>query len=365
MNAHLISVLTDLLALTGLVLAVVLALLLPARGQALRPRGQRLPVPPAFSIAARLASCGEFEAAAGKLEEVESSAAYRHTAYAAEAAYFRARIYRDHFHDPDRALAVYNSLATDYAEYRYPHKAAAQRERAALWQGVDARNARSPLYRTLDFFVRLTGSRSYSYALALLLISALVRLALWPFTARQNRSVREMQALQPKVKELQEKHSGDPAKLSGALAALYRDHGVHPASGMLPALVQILAFFALFQTVALYQYQFTHGTFFWIGSALATSHPALVAGSLAAPDLILLAIYAVSMIVIQRPAPSDDPGQAQMQALSRWAIPIIVAGSIWMRHVSSAFVLFWLISNALTMVTQFAGTRRRPTADAG
>jgi YidC/Oxa1 family membrane protein insertase len=365
MNAHLISVLTDLLALTGLVMVVVLALLLPARGQALRPRSQRLPAPPAFAIAIRLAARGEFEAAAGKLEEVESSATYRNTAYAAEAAYFRARICRDHLHDPDRAMEIYNTLATTYAGYRYPHKAAAQRERTALWQAMDARNARSPLYKMFDFFVRLTGSRPYSYALALLLISVLVRLALWPFTMRQQRSLREMQTLQPQVKELQDRHAGDPAGLSAALAKLYRDHGVHPASGLLPVAIQALAFVTLFGAVSLFQYRFVHGTFFWIGSALAASHPALVAGSLAAPDLLLLTLYAISMAAIQRPAPSGDPKQARLQTASRWAMPAIIAGGIWIRHVSSAFVLFWLISNALTGITQTVAARREQRTAAG
>jgi YidC/Oxa1 family membrane protein insertase len=86
----------------------------------------------------------------------------------------------------------------------------------------------------------------HSYGLAIILLTLLIKLITWPLQSFANRSAKRMQALAPKIKELQAKFKEQPEKLSAETFALYRDYGVNPVGGCLPAFVQMPVFFSLF-----------------------------------------------------------------------------------------------------------------------
>jgi YidC/Oxa1 family membrane protein insertase len=363
MNDHLLMALAQMLAIAGVMAVVIFALLAPMRAQA-RTYARSSLTPPQFAAAMRLVAEERYEDAAAALHSVENDPAYANTPYRPEAVYLRARLYRDRLHDGQHALALYNVLVTQYAGASFPHKSAVQTERQALWSSFHAPAAQpKPLYRFMDFFVKLTGARSYSYAFALLLLSALSRLMLWPFMAGQARNARKMQALQPEVEDLQAKHKNEPQKLHEAVMRLYQERGVNPLSGILFAIPQAATLYMVFLAVGQYHAQFRNGSFLWIGSPWAIAHPALAAGSLAAPDLLLLIAYAISMVLTQRPAPTADPVQQQTQAAMRWFLPAVACIMIWLNHTASAFVLYWLIGNVISAAIQ-AYTSRAPHATA-
>ncbi len=85
-----------------------------------------------------------------------------------------------------------------------------------------------------------------SYGVAIILLTVVVRLLLIPLTIKQTRSMHAMQAIQPKVKELQRKYKGNRQKLNEELMKLYKEHQVNPLGGCLPLLLQLPVFFALF-----------------------------------------------------------------------------------------------------------------------
>jgi YidC/Oxa1 family membrane protein insertase len=85
-----------------------------------------------------------------------------------------------------------------------------------------------------------------SYGLAIILLTIVVRLVLFPLTYKQTRSMQAMQRLQPKVKELQRKHKGNRQKLNEELMKLYKEHQVNPLGGCLPLLLQFPVFIALY-----------------------------------------------------------------------------------------------------------------------
>jgi YidC/Oxa1 family membrane protein insertase len=85
-----------------------------------------------------------------------------------------------------------------------------------------------------------------SYGLAIILLTVLVRVALFPLTYRQTRSMQAMQRLQPKLKELQRKHKGNRQKLNEEMMKLYKEHQVNPLGGCLPLLLQFPVFIALY-----------------------------------------------------------------------------------------------------------------------
>ena len=85
-----------------------------------------------------------------------------------------------------------------------------------------------------------------AFALAIVVLTLVMRVALIPLTRKQLKSSREMQMLAPKLKALQAEHRGDPQALMTAQRALYKEHGVSPASGCLPLVIQMPFIYALY-----------------------------------------------------------------------------------------------------------------------
>lgn len=103
-----------------------------------------------------------------------------------------------------------------------------------------------PLFNLLIFLYELP---IVSFALAIILFTIIIRTALAPLFVRQIRSQKEMQRMQPLIKEVQRKHKGNRQKIYEEQQALYREHGVNPAAGCLPVLLQLPILFALYQAL--------------------------------------------------------------------------------------------------------------------
>jgi len=94
----------------------------------------------------------------------------------------------------------------------------------------------------LEFFYKLIPN----YGVAIILLTFLIKLILFPFTHKSYESTSKMQAIQPKLKALQEQYKNDPQKLNAKTAELYKEEGVNPMGGCLPMLLQMPIFFALY-----------------------------------------------------------------------------------------------------------------------
>jgi YidC/Oxa1 family membrane protein insertase len=110
----------------------------------------------------------------------------------------------------------------------------------AWWQAI-----LEVLGRILAFFYDLIPS----YGVAIILLTLLVRVVLLPLAIKQVRSMREMQALQPKLQALQQKYKGNKQKFAEEQMKLYREHGVNPLGGCLPLVMQIPVFIALYSVL--------------------------------------------------------------------------------------------------------------------
>ncbi len=84
------------------------------------------------------------------------------------------------------------------------------------------------------------------YALAIILLTAGLRLLLWPLNSQQTRSMKKMQELQPKIKELQDRHKENPQKMQEAMMKFYTENKFNPLAGCLPMLVQLPIFIGLY-----------------------------------------------------------------------------------------------------------------------
>lgn len=85
-----------------------------------------------------------------------------------------------------------------------------------------------------------------NYGLAIIALTIIVRLCLWPLGVSQQRSMRAMQVLQPEMKRLQERYKNDPQTLQRKMMEFYKEHKFNPMSGCLPLLIQMPVFILLY-----------------------------------------------------------------------------------------------------------------------
>jgi len=102
----------------------------------------------------------------------------------------------------------------------------------------------------LNFFYGI----SHSYGVAIILLTLLVRVLLYPLSHKQLVSMKKMQQIQPRLKTLQEKYKDDKQKLNQEVMKLYREYGVNPAAGCLPLLVQLPILILLFKVIMNYDF---------------------------------------------------------------------------------------------------------------
>lgn len=93
--------------------------------------------------------------------------------------------------------------------------------------------------------IHLPGALGFS----IIILTVLIRILVWPFMATQIKATKKMADLKPHLDELKLKHKDDKKQLATAQMALYKEHGVNPAGGCLPALIQIPVFIALYQSI--------------------------------------------------------------------------------------------------------------------
>ena len=123
-----------------------------------------------------------------------------------------------------------------------------------LWKLVS-----EALLNMMNLIHRFVGN----YAVAILILTAIIKLILWPLQTKANKSMRRMAALSPKMQELREKFKDDPTKMNAEVMKLYKDYGVNPVSGCLPMMIQIPIFFGLF-TMLRQAVELRNASFLWV-----------------------------------------------------------------------------------------------------
>ena len=101
---------------------------------------------------------------------------------------------------------------------------------------------------TVDF-LKLLNNITGSYGLAIIALTIIVRAALWPLGVSQQRSMRAMQILQPKMKMIQERYKNDPQTMQRKMMEFYKEHKFNPMAGCFPLLIQMPVFILLYSTL--------------------------------------------------------------------------------------------------------------------
>jgi YidC/Oxa1 family membrane protein insertase len=195
-----------------------------------------------------------------------------------------------------------------------------------------------PLFWLLAKVHALTGN----WGVAIILVTFLLKLVLYPLSEASGRSMAKMKALGPRIKNIQETYKDDKEKLGRAMMDIYKREKVNPVSGCLPMVVQIPVFLA-FYWVLLYSAEMRQAPFaFWIQDLSARD-----------PFFILPAIMAVAMFVQYKLNPtSPDPTQAKIMMI----MPI--AMSAMFAFFPAGLVLYYVTNTILGVAQQWNINRR-------
>jgi YidC/Oxa1 family membrane protein insertase len=112
-------------------------------------------------------------------------------------------------------------------------------------------------------FMNLLHSWLGNYAAAILALTTIIKLVLWPIQNRANRSMRQMAALSPKMQELKGKYKDDPTRMNQEVMKLYKSYGINPVGGCLPMVIQIPIFFGLFKMLG-QAVELRNAKFLWV-----------------------------------------------------------------------------------------------------
>ncbi len=198
--------------------------------------------------------------------------------------------------------------------------------------------------KVIDALYQVTVTIGFpSYALAIILISILLKIILFPLMQKQMKSTMNMQEVQPKLEYLQKKYKNNPEKMNEEVMKLYKEYNINPMAGCLPLLIQMPILIGLFG--ALRQYNFDpieHATFFWIPN-LAEKDPLF----------ILPILVALTMFLQQKISMSATPSAAENPTMKTmlYVMPAMMLFVCW--QMPSGLCLYWAFFSILSIIQQF------------
>jgi YidC/Oxa1 family membrane protein insertase len=182
------------------------------------------------------------------------------------------------------------------------------------------------------------------YGLAIIGITVIIKLLFWPLTQISTRSMKRMQGLQPKMKEIQAKYKEDPKKMNQKMMEFMKENKVNPAAGCLPILIQIpvfIGFYKMLQSAI----ELRGATFLWARD-LSQPDTIFVIPGIEFPLNPLPLIMGATQVWQMRltpPSPGMDPVQQKMFQY----MPLIFIFILY--NFSSGLTLYWTVQNLLTI----------------
>jgi YidC/Oxa1 family membrane protein insertase len=183
-----------------------------------------------------------------------------------------------------------------------------------------------------------------AYGMVLVLFGILVRIVLWPLNQKAMRSTMAMQAIQPELKAIQDKHKEDPAKLQQEMFKLYKEHGVNPLGGCWPMLLPmpvLLALFFVFQNTIELRGQ----AFLWLPDLAQRD-----------PLYIIPLIMGLSMFGLTKMGQRGIPPNPQMKMMM-YVMPVMM--TVLFLNFASGLNLYYAVSNIASIPQQWLISEER------
>lgn len=191
--------------------------------------------------------------------------------------------------------------------------------------------------QVINILYNFTGTLGFpNYGVAIILMTIIVKMLLYPLTAKQISSTKSMMELQPKMKAIQTRYKDDKVMLNQKLAELYKEQGVNPLAGCLPLLVQMPIMIGIFYGIRDFQYA-GPASFLWMQS-------------ISAPDpLYILPVLSALTTFIQSKQTMPDTSSPQNKVML-YFMPLFIG------YISFTFpaglVLYWVVMNLMQIGQQ-------------
>jgi YidC/Oxa1 family membrane protein insertase len=208
-----------------------------------------------------------------------------------------------------------------------------------------------PIFALLNWLFAHIGN----FGVAIICLTIIVRLLMFPIAQKQFRSMAAMRVLQPKMKVIQERFKDDRPRQQQEMLKLYQEEKVNPMAGCLPILLQIPIFYALYKVLML-AVEMRHKPFaLWIKDLSAPDPltPVNLFGFLPFTPPYLLAIGVLPILLgvtmwlqFKLNPPPADPVQKQVFALMPWVLMVAMA------PFAAGLQLYWTVNNVLTILQQ-------------
>lgn len=186
----------------------------------------------------------------------------------------------------------------------------------------------------LETFARWFGGE---YGIAILLMVIIVRTLILPLTLKQYRSSKAMQALQPELTKIKEKHKDNPQKQQEETMKLFQQHQVNPLAGCLPLIVQMPIFIALYNSIYMNENIREH-TFLWLQLGQKD------------PYYILPILAAITTFIQSKMMQSQQKAMPAMQGIIL-IFPVLIF--VMALSFPAALPLYWIFSNIYTIVQNY------------
>jgi YidC/Oxa1 family membrane protein insertase len=188
---------------------------------------------------------------------------------------------------------------------------------------------------------------THNYGIDIILLTVVIKILFIPLTHWSMKSMKKMQELQPQIQKIREKYKDNKEELNKATLELFREHKVSPLGSCWPMFLQLPVFIALYQALS-YAIELRHAPFVCISSIF------LCINDLSAPDpyYVTPILMGGTMVLQQWMTPSaGDPMQRKMMLL----MPVVF--TYLFISFPSGLVLYWLVSNLLSIAQQFLSNR--------
>ncbi|PZP57460.1 MAG: membrane protein insertase YidC [Micavibrio aeruginosavorus] len=213
------------------------------------------------------------------------------------------------------------------------------------------------LTRPMYFFLTLFNSWVGNFGIAIILLTCLVRLAVFPLANASYKSFAKMKVVAPRMAELRVKYANDKPKLQQELIKLYETERVNPMAGCFPLLLQIPIFFAVYKVISI-AIEMRHAPFFgWIKD-LSEQDPLSVFNLFGllpfeVPGVLHIGPWSIAMLILMllqqklNPPPTDAI-QKDMMRFMPWVMTFVLS------KFPSGLVIYWTFSNLISFIQQYA-----------
>ncbi len=200
----------------------------------------------------------------------------------------------------------------------------------------------------------------HNYGVAIILLTLMIKAITWPLQSIANRSGKRMQALAPKLKDLQAKYKDQPEKLQTETFAMYREYGVNPFGGCLPALVQMPVFFSLYFMLQ-NAVELRGQSFLWVhdltqpDSIVTFTLPFIIPffqiGHLSL-NLLPIMVTGLTMVMMRMTPQIGDPAQAKIAQF----MPLVFLFIFY--NFAAALSLYYVINNCVSIIQIYRNLKK-------